>query len=204
MIFMLESTIHHKLTFFNFFLLQWAWSKDECLFLTCCNRICSTSSAPKWVKQLRKTHISCPYGRKIFTTTTMAKRRKWSSAAYILFAFGLFIALCTFYLALAPVQEPCNCDWFKLALKDIHSTNQHSDTSQTRSTNQTRGQVGDNQRLLHKYDEPAWGQDRLAIIVPFRDRMEELLDFVPFMKRFLTLQKVRYKIFVINQMDLLR
>ncbi|XP_029658246.1 beta-1,4-galactosyltransferase 7-like [Octopus sinensis] len=42
---------------------------------------------------------------------------------------------------------------------------------------------------------------KLAIIVPFRDRFEELLDFVPYMGHYLNLQKVSHKIFVINQVD---
>ncbi|CAD7084637.1 unnamed protein product [Hermetia illucens] len=42
---------------------------------------------------------------------------------------------------------------------------------------------------------------RLAILVPFRERFEELLQFAPHMKRFLASQDVDYKIFILNQVD---
>lgn len=44
------------------------------------------------------------------------------------------------------------------------------------------------------------GQHRLAILVPFRDRFDELLIFVPYMTKFLTAQKVGpFKIYILNQ-----
>lgn len=41
----------------------------------------------------------------------------------------------------------------------------------------------------------------LAVIVPFRDRFEEMLIFVPYLHKFLKRQKVRHKLFVVNQVD---
>lgn len=45
------------------------------------------------------------------------------------------------------------------------------------------------------------GKKKLAIIVPFRERFEELLQFVPHMNEFLGGQNIPHKIFVINQVD---
>lgn len=42
---------------------------------------------------------------------------------------------------------------------------------------------------------------RLAILVPFRDRFEELLIFAPHMKMFLDKQNLDYHIFILNQVD---
>ncbi|CAF4838907.1 unnamed protein product [Pieris macdunnoughi] len=42
---------------------------------------------------------------------------------------------------------------------------------------------------------------KLAIIVPFRDRFEELLEFVPHMYKFLKKQNILFDIFVIQQKD---
>lgn len=42
---------------------------------------------------------------------------------------------------------------------------------------------------------------RLAIIVPFRDRFEELLEFVPHMYKFLNKQNIPFHIFVVQQRD---
>lgn len=42
---------------------------------------------------------------------------------------------------------------------------------------------------------------KLAVLVPFRSRWEELIDFVPHMHSFLTRQNVSHEIWVINQVD---
>ncbi|OQV17268.1 Beta-1,4-galactosyltransferase 7 [Hypsibius exemplaris] len=41
----------------------------------------------------------------------------------------------------------------------------------------------------------------LAVIVPFRDRFDELLQFIPHITAFLTAQQIRHHIFVVNQAD---
>lgn len=53
-------------------------------------------------------------------------------------------------------------------------------------------------------DDPRWGNHRLAVIVPFRDRFEELLEFAPRIHKFLNDQRIRHIIYVINQVDKLR
>ncbi|XP_062977073.1 beta-1,4-galactosyltransferase 7 isoform X2 [Elgaria multicarinata webbii] len=50
-------------------------------------------------------------------------------------------------------------------------------------------------------DDPSWGPHRLAVLVPFRERFEELLAFVPHMHRFLSRKKIRHHIFILNQVD---
>ncbi|XP_054167229.1 beta-1,4-galactosyltransferase 7-like [Oppia nitens] len=45
---------------------------------------------------------------------------------------------------------------------------------------------------------------RLAVVVPFRDRFDELLVFVPHLTQFLKEQQIDHKIFVINQKDIYR
>ena len=50
-------------------------------------------------------------------------------------------------------------------------------------------------------DKADSSQHKLCIIVPFRDRFEELLEFAPYMKNFLQLQGVENEIYVINQAD---
>ncbi|XP_063800092.1 beta-1,4-galactosyltransferase 7-like [Pseudophryne corroboree] len=42
---------------------------------------------------------------------------------------------------------------------------------------------------------------RLAVLVPFRERFEELLSFVPHMHQYLNEKKIQHQIFVINQVD---
>ncbi|KAH9500049.1 Beta-1,4-galactosyltransferase 7 [Bulinus truncatus] len=45
------------------------------------------------------------------------------------------------------------------------------------------------------------GGHKMCIIVPFRDRFEELLEFTPYMRTFLEKQNVNHKLIVVNQMD---
>lgn len=48
------------------------------------------------------------------------------------------------------------------------------------------------------------GEHRLAVLVPFRNRHEELQDFVPHIHQFLSRQNVHHEIWVINQADTYR
>ena len=45
---------------------------------------------------------------------------------------------------------------------------------------------------------------RLAIVVPFRDRFDELVIFVPHMSKFLQNKSINFKIYIINQIDSFR
>ncbi|XP_013400905.1 beta-1,4-galactosyltransferase 7 [Lingula anatina] len=92
--------------------------------------------------------------------------------------------LVTIYLSLMPVQEQCPpCP--------IAATSW----------------TGHQRRVDHSADQsdhPEWGLHKLAVIVPFRDRFEELQEFVPHMHNFLSKKKIRHTIFIINQADGLR
>ncbi|MGH0155903.1 UNVERIFIED_CONTAM: hypothetical protein FKN15_030115 [Acipenser sinensis] len=57
------------------------------------------------------------------------------------------------------------------------------------------------ERQASATDDPSWGPHKLALLIPFRERFEELMVFVPYMHSFLNKLKVRHKIFVINQVD---
>lgn len=60
-------------------------------------------------------------------------------------------------------------------------------------------------RLLNKTRQQQQMVDRsehqLAVIVPFRNRYEEMMEFVPHIHRFLERQNVKHKIWIINQAD---
>ncbi|XP_023029134.2 beta-1,4-galactosyltransferase 7 [Leptinotarsa decemlineata] len=45
---------------------------------------------------------------------------------------------------------------------------------------------------------------KLAVLVPYRERFEELLEFAPYMNRFLDSQNVDHDIFILNQVDQFR
>jgi len=53
---------------------------------------------------------------------------------------------------------------------------------------------------VYPYDSHS-GNHRLAIIVPFRNRFEELQEFVPYMKNFLRNQSIVNDIYIVNQVE---
>ncbi|XP_037117676.1 beta-1,4-galactosyltransferase 7 isoform X1 [Syngnathus acus] len=53
----------------------------------------------------------------------------------------------------------------------------------------------------HQRDESTWGPHKMALLVPFRERFDELLVFVPFMHSFLNKKKIAHQILIINQVD---
>ncbi|XP_053406846.1 beta-1,4-galactosyltransferase 7-like [Mercenaria mercenaria] len=53
-------------------------------------------------------------------------------------------------------------------------------------------------------DNKEWGPHKMTLIVPFRDRLEELLEFAPHIQEYLTRKHVRHEILVVNQVDSLR
>lgn len=56
-------------------------------------------------------------------------------------------------------------------------------------------------RDANEHPEGIVNKPKLAILVPFRDRFDELLQFAPHMTKFLTLQAIPHHIFVLNQVD---
>lgn len=55
-----------------------------------------------------------------------------------------------------------------------------------------------------KEEEEEWRREsphQLAVVVPFRNRFEELLEFAPHIHQFLNKQRTRHEIWVINQVD---
>ena len=57
-------------------------------------------------------------------------------------------------------------------------------------------------RLLNKTRTKQGAEShQLAVIVPFRNRYEEMMEFVPHVHSFLERQSVKHKIWIINQAD---
>ncbi|KAJ8317016.1 hypothetical protein KUTeg_004920 [Tegillarca granosa] len=55
------------------------------------------------------------------------------------------------------------------------------------------------QKFSDKNENLDWGPHKLALIIPFRDRLEELMEFAPYMHNYLNQKKIRHTIYVINQ-----
>ncbi|XP_055678279.1 beta-1,4-galactosyltransferase 7 [Lutzomyia longipalpis] len=109
----------------------------------------------------------------------------FSRATYIRF-FSICVVVCfiiSCFISVIPISlESCNCDNFSDKSSFLHTLDAASSVE----------------------DEGVSGRKRLAVLVPFRDRFEELLQFAPYMTEFLNRQKVLHKIFVLNQVDRFR
>lgn len=57
---------------------------------------------------------------------------------------------------------------------------------------------------VHHVDYIKSRSHSLCVIVPFRDRFEELLEFVPYITNFINRQGIRHNIYIINQVDAYR
>ncbi|CAH1734188.1 unnamed protein product [Chironomus riparius] len=106
-----------------------------------------------------------------------------------------FLSICiiislilTFIISVLPISlEPCNCESYIESHNSIHNDVQNKKyyNSIINSLN-----IGNKKKL--------------AIVVPFRDRFDELLEFAPHMNKFLTEQGVPHHIFIVNQIDRFR
>lgn len=92
-----------------------------------------------------------------------------------------------------PLAEPqpcnCQCDFVSSELGSsnlINNKNLSNVISKSITTNHNNNK-NDNHRL--------------AVLVPFRERFEELLQFIPHLGNFLNKQNINYHIFILNQID---
>ncbi|CAH1785198.1 unnamed protein product [Owenia fusiformis] len=117
--------------------------------------------------------------------------RRWRLSTIRLSIICLtIIFLSTLYLSFSSLPEPCNCpSTSSTHLEDDNAPKQRTITE----TAQNKSIVVD--------ETEHWGPHKLGIIVPFRDRFEELTEFVPYMHQYLNRQKIRHKIYVMNQAD---
>ncbi|KAG8225786.1 hypothetical protein J437_LFUL005593 [Ladona fulva] len=97
-----------------------------------------------------------------------------------------FFAVCllgtlviTYFLAISPMTDVCNCE-----------------------DQATRGNSITDDNNLEKRDQNA--RHKLGVLVPYRDRFEELMVFIPHMQNFLKKQNIVNHIYILNQVDTYR
>ena len=54
---------------------------------------------------------------------------------------------------------------------------------------------------LPQEQRKGWQSERLAVLIPHKDRFRELVEIVPYLSDFLMLQKIPFTIWVLNQID---
>lgn len=86
---------------------------------------------------------------------------------------------------------------------ELHETINHLEDKSSKDNNtnlkvfNTSFQNETKQKAVNKEEN----QHQLAVVVPFRNRYEEMMEFVPHIHKFLEKQNVRHQILVINQVD---
>lgn len=96
---------------------------------------------------------------------------------------------CGFMILAEPQPCNCQCDFVSSELGSsnlINNKNLSNVISKSITTNHNNNK-NDNHRL--------------AVLVPFRERFEELLQFIPHLGNFLNKQNINYHIFILNQID---
>ena len=128
-----------------------------------------------------------------------------STRVVVIIAF-LILVVINIQLVRTPQEArtlQCNCN------NEIRQENVKSDSA-TAATSSVATTVSDSVKnarttstshVATAVKNKDWGEHQLAVLVPFRDRYEELLQFAPHMHKFLNRQKVRHQIWVINQQD---
>ena len=127
----------------------------------------------------------------------------WYRLVLLCLLSGVLLVLLNVLLCDAPQPEPCNCDCSEALSRRAaelkvfyeHETEKKIETLQRHvaispNTHTVAPGVGENTEQPHH---------RLAVLVPFRNRHEELQEFVPHIHQFLTRQNVHHDIWVINQ-----
>ena len=113
----------------------------------------------------------------------------------------------------------CRCDALKhqptltnnnshVHFQNVSSLSIVSDTVRSNTASHVTtisGQVATEASTIHapasQAQDVSWEPHHLAVVVPFRNRYEEMMEFVPHIHQFLTRQQVHHQIWVINQAD---
>lgn len=146
------------------------------------------------------------------------RKRMALCRVFVILLLGGVIFLITNIILLwnqTPSQECPKCDCLE------NSSNKERSMSQSPSSESSPGPVlarilpeatsqGGNRhdnliRLLNKtrskQQQDKSEDHQLAVVVPFRNRYEEMFEFVPHIHSFLERQNVKHKIWIINQAD---
>ena len=117
----------------------------------------------------------------------------------ILFAIVFYVFINVLFFWTNSLQTTCNCP------ATTHPTQSIVPCIALKPVNRTftpRNPSNGTQNVTIPDNPDKWsGPHRLAVIVPFRDRWEELLQFAPHIHKFLNRQKVAHDIWVVNQVD---
>ena len=117
----------------------------------------------------------------------------------VIIAFLLLVVI-NIQLMRTPLESrtlQCNC---KNEIRHENTINENAKTSPVTTASESVT-TATSSVIATTTNNEDWGTHQLAVLVPFRDRYEELLQFAPHMHTFLNRQRIRHQIWVINQKD---
>ncbi|XP_038070699.1 beta-1,4-galactosyltransferase 7-like [Patiria miniata] len=110
------------------------------------------------------------------------------------------LTVCLTSFILFSITDDCTCASIDVLVQKVRNLQEEIRTKDDALTNcktaKRGGEEGDD-----AVGDASWDPHVLCILVPHRDRFEELMEFVPYMDKFLSQQMVRHRFVVINQID---
>lgn len=129
----------------------------------------------------------------------------------------LFVSINVMFLWSQIPSQPCICDCTRAKVGEAHienlsdsvaviksprnSTKFNASPSATQTVSRKSSESDSPSSISPDVRHEEWGPHQLAVVVPFRNRLEEMLEFVPHIHQFLNRQRTRHQIWVINQAD---
>ena len=116
---------------------------------------------------------------------------------------AVLLVLLNLYLG-PPPEPPCSCDCTQAVARqraELKVFYEHEMEARERKIEEMESSLALGEPASEARGGEGGEGHRLAVLVPFRNRHEELQDFVPHVHRFLVRQGVRHEIWIINQAD---
>lgn len=86
----------------------------------------------------------------------------------------------------------------------LFSCTQDQIVARTEREARAKKDAEDEKNRVNPVIDKSWANKTLAVVIPFRDRFEELQEFVPHIHKFLNKQKIPHRVYVVNQVDQFR
>ncbi|XP_071793692.1 beta-1,4-galactosyltransferase 7-like [Asterias amurensis] len=99
------------------------------------------------------------------------------------------------------LSDDCTCATIDTLVRKVRQLQEEIRTKDDILSSQKSSSSRRDKMEAREKEEQGWDPHILCILIPFRNRFEELMEFIPFMDKFLSHQSVKHKFYVINQID---
>ena len=99
------------------------------------------------------------------------------------------------------LSDDCTCATIDTLVRKVRQLQEEIRTKDDILSSQKSSSSRRDKMEAREKEEQGWDPHVLCILIPFRNRFEELMEFIPFMDKFLSHQMVKHKFYVIKQID---